>query len=157
MRRLQAGLTSVEFAIVAVLLVIVLFAVMEFGRALYVMNTLTEGTRRAARLAAVCPVGDPKPASVAIFDSGGGHSGAIAGLTTANVLVQYLDVNGAPIANPGAAANFGLINYVRVSIVGFNMQLLIPTLTPTISMSGFAATLPRESLGVPRTGTVQPC
>jgi Flp pilus assembly protein TadG len=154
MRRLQYGTTTVEFALVGLLLMIVVFGVIEFGRALFVMNILTEASRRGARMAAVCPVGDPKPASVAVFGNGGGNSAIVAGLTTANVQVQYLDVNGAPIAN--AAANFGNIRYVRVSIVGFSQSFVVPTLATSIPMTGFATTLPRESLGVTRTA-VTPC
>ncbi len=115
MRCQQTGLATVEFAIVGLLLFVVIFGVIEFGRALFVVNTLTDGTRRAARLAVVCPVGDPKP------------------------------------------ANFGSIRYARVSIVSFSLTLLIPTIMPTVSLNGFSATLPRESLGIPRAGAVQPC
>ena len=151
----QAGTTTVEFAIVGLLMFIVVFAVIEFGRALFTMNTLTEATRRGARMAAVCPVGDPKPASAAIFDSGNGSSTLVPGLTTANILVQYLDVSGAPIASPNV--NFGQIRYVRVSVVGFSLALAIPTLGVTLPMSGFATTMPRESLGIPRAGVVTAC
>lgn len=146
-----------EFAIIGTLLLVVVFAIIEFGLAMFVMNTLTEATRRGARMAAVCPVGDPKPASVAVFDSGNGTSAVVPGLTTANIQVQYLDKNGAVISNPGSAANFGSIVYVQVSVVGFTQTLFIPTLVASIPMSGFSATIPRESLGIPRAGTVTPC
>lgn len=152
MRRRDKGITTVEFAIIGLLMLIVVFAVIEFGRALFVMNTLTEATRRGARLAVVCPVGDPAPANAAAFVSGGP---VVAGLTSANVQVQYLDVNGAALANP--TANFGSINYVSVSIVGFTLPLYIPSLALSIPMSGFTTTLPRESLGVPRSGVVTAC
>jgi Flp pilus assembly protein TadG len=153
--RREGGTTTVEFAIVGVLLFVVLFAVIEFGRALFTMNTLTEASRRGARMAAVCPVGDPKPASVAVFDAGNGGSAVVSGLTTANILVEYLDINGAAIASP--AANFVSIHYVRVSVVGFSVALVIPTLNLTLPMSGFSTVLPRESLGIPRAGTVTAC
>lgn len=152
MRRRDNGTTTVEFAIIGSLLMVVVFGVIETGRALFVMNALTEATRRGARLAAVCPVGDPAPANSAAFTNGGP---AIAGLTTANVQVRYLDVNGAPIAN--AAGNFSSIRYVNVSIVGFTQTFFIPTLTTTKPMNGFSTTLPRESLGIPRAGTVTAC
>ena len=155
MRRAYAGVTTVEFAIIGTLLMIVVFGVIEMGRALYVVNVLTESARRGARMAAVCPVGDPKPAKVAVFDTGGGTSSVVSGLTESNVLVQYLDGGGNVLANP--ATSFGSIHYVRVSITGFTMPLLIPVLAPSLSLSGFAATLPRESLGVPRTGVVTAC
>ncbi len=149
------GTTTVEFAIVGLLFFVVLFAVIEFGRAMFVMNTLAEGTRRGARLAVVCPVGDPKPASAAVFDNAGNGSALVAGLTTANIQVQYLDANAAVIANP--AVNFTQIRYVRVSVVGFTLPLVIPTIMPTLDMTGFSTTLPRESLGIPRSGVVTAC
>lgn len=155
MRRANAGVTTVEFAIIGTLLMIVVFGVIEMGRALYVVNVLTEAARRGARMAAVCPVGDPKPAQVAVFDTGGGTSSVVSGLTESNVLVQYLDSSGNVLAAP--ASNFGSIQYVRVSITGFTMSLFIPVLAPTLNLSGFAATMPRESLGVPRTGVVTAC
>lgn len=150
--RTQKGTTTVEFAIIGMVCLMVMFGIIEFGRALFVMNTLTEATRRGARLAAVCPVGDPKPASAAVFSNSGS---VINGLTTANVQVQYLDVNGAPIANP--TANFNSIAYVSVSIVGFSQTFLIPSKVTTVPIAGFTTTIPRESLGVPRSGVVTAC
>ncbi len=146
--RRQCGTTTVEFAIIGTVLMVVVFAVIEFGRALFVVNVLTEATRRGARMAAVCPVGDPKPAQVAVFANGGANSPIVPGLTTGNVQVQYLDTNGAVIAAPATAAGFSLIRYVRVGIVGFTQTLLIPLHVTAVPLSGFSTTLPRESLGV---------
>lgn len=157
MRRRQRGTTTVEFAIVGTVLMVVVFAVIEFSRALFVVDMLTEATRRGARVAAVCPVGDPKPAQTAVFGNGGGSSPFVAGLTTANVQVQYLDLNGATVANPATATGFDTIRYVRVSIVGFTQTLLIPLHVIALPMAGFSTTLPRESLGVyPSVGST-PC
>jgi len=155
MRRTQRGVTTTEFAIIGAALFTILCAVIELGRALFVMNALTEATRRGARMAVVCPVGDPKPASVAVFDAGGGNSAVVAGLTTGNIQIQYLDTNGVVIANP--TGSFSSIRYIQVSVVGFTLPLAIPFVMPTLSLAGFSTTLPRESLGVPRTGAIQPC
>lgn len=155
MRKLQFGTTTVEFAIIGTVMMVIVFAVIEMGRALYTINVLTEAARRGARMAAVCPVGDPKPASVAIFDSGSGTSSVVPGLTTSNVQIQYLDVNGNVVANP--STNFSSIQYVRSSIVGFTLPLFIPVINPTLNLTGFTATMPRESLGIPRAGTVTAC
>ena len=154
-RRSQAGVTTVEFAIIGTVMMVVVFGIIEMGRALYTVNVLTEAARRGARMAAVCPVGDPKPASVAIFDSGSGTSSVVPGLTTSNIQIQYLDSNGNPIAN--ASANFSSIRYVQSSIVSFTLPLYIPVLLPTLNLSGFTATMPRESLGIPRSGVVTAC
>lgn len=142
----QTGLTSVEFAIIGVVFFIVLFSVIEFGRALFVVNTLTEATERGARMAVVCPLGSATPASAAVFGNGGSSSTVVYGLTTGNVVIEYLDSNGAVIASP--TANYTSIHYVRARITGFSLPLLIPILMPTLSLSGFQTTLPRESLGV---------
>jgi hypothetical protein len=155
MKRRQQGSTVVEFAIIGALLMATLLGTLEFGRALYTVNMLTEATRRGARMAAVCPVGDPKPASVAVFDDGHGASMFLSGLTPANILVEYLDASGATIANP--ADNFEAIGYVRVSITGYSLSLFIPAAITPVPMSGFSTTLPRESLGIPRAGVVTPC
>lgn len=163
MRGKQRGLTTVEFSIVGIVLFLVLFGIIEFGRALYTVNVLTEATRRGARLAAVCPVNDPFPAEEAVFASGGsGNSAVVPGLTTANVVIEYLDSNGDVISNPSpnfsnTTSNFDAIRYVRAQIVNFSMPLMIPILNPTISLDGFTTTIPRESLGVPRSGTITPC
>jgi hypothetical protein len=145
MRANQTGTTTVEFAIVASVMFMILFAVIEFGRVMFVANALDESTRRGARLAAVCPVGDPMPAQAAILAGSDGVSVIARDLTTANVAIAYLDVNGAPVANP--AANLAAIRYVRTSIVSYRQQMFIPLIMPSFLMPSFAATLPAESLG----------
>ena len=64
-RARQTGTTTVEFAIIASVMFMILFGVIEFGRVMFTANALAESTRRGARLAAVCPVGDPLPAQAA--------------------------------------------------------------------------------------------
>ena len=151
----QRGLATVEFAIIGAAFFVVLFGVIEMSRALFVVNSLTEATRRGARMAAVCPVGDPQPANVAVFGNGGGRSALIAGLTTGNIQIKYLDAGGNALPNP--TVTFGLIHFVQAKIVGFTLPLAIPFLAPTLSLSGFGTTIPRESLGVPRAGAIAPC
>jgi Flp pilus assembly protein TadG len=51
MRRKQKGVATVEFALVALLFLLVLFIVIELARAMYICNTLQEVTRRAAAMA----------------------------------------------------------------------------------------------------------
>ena len=152
----QRGLTSVEFAIVGLIFFVVLFGVFEVARAFYTFNALDEATRRGARMAAVCQLNDPAIAEVAVFNpsGGGANSNLIPGLSTANIQVDYLDTAGTTIADP--VANGGLIDYVQVSIVNYQHQLIIPGIFPTINSPDFRATLPRESLGVSRFGFT-PC
>ncbi len=156
MRKRQKGMHLVEFAIVGTVFLLILFALIEFGRALFVMNSLGEATRRGVRLAVVCPIGDAAIREVAIFNppGGGGNSSMIAGLTTANVAVEYLNTTGGVI---DPAANFIQIRSVRVRITNFTHTFLIPFVNISFVTPGFPATLPRESLGIPRQGAITPC
>lgn len=151
--RRQKGLSTVEFAIVAALLFLLLFGVIEVGRAMFVVSALDESTRRGARMAVVCPVNDPAIAQAAAFDGT-----LVPGLDATDIVVEYLDENGAAVVDP-ANAGFRLIRYVRVGVPGFQHQMLIPLATPLaqITMPDFATVLPRESLGIPRAGDIVPC
>ena len=70
-------------------------------------------------------------------------------------MLEYLNQTGAPIADP--AGNFGTIEYVRVRIVNYQIQLWIPFVNRIFPSPQFSVTLPRESLGVPRSGVITPC
>jgi hypothetical protein len=154
----QVVTTSVEFAIVGMVMMVCLLGVIEVSRLLFVINALGESTRRGARLAVVCPVDDPAIAQMAVFNSTGGtNSPVINGLSTANVQLEYLDVAGAPITSDlSLPANYATINYARVQIVNYVHQWIFPGAW-TFNMPPQPSTLPRESLGVPRNEPVQPC
>jgi hypothetical protein len=140
------GVVMVEFAIVGVVLLAVIFGCLEFGRATYTLAALNEGTRRAARLAAVCPVNDPVIAPAVNFAGIAGFNATV--FPGGNVKLEYLDVNGAVLGVPAA----GAVNYVRVGIAGYSIPLFIPGLNVTITSPTFTATLPAESMGLTVSG-----
>ena len=149
----QKGTETVEFAIIGLLFFAILFAIIEFGRALFVWNALTEATRRGARMAVICPYQSPIPKQVAIYDVIAGSLGTspiIAGLTPEMINVRYLDETGV------ATADQTLINFVQVSIdvspdAGYQHRLIIPLWGRPITFSpatvAFTTTLYSESLG----------
>jgi len=143
MSKREQGIFTVEFAIIATALFIVLFAVIELSRILWVWNTIDEATRRGARLAAVCPINHPAVPEVTVFaqPGGGPDSPILQGLSTANVSVQYLDQNGDP------NTVFNDIQFVRVSIINYSITPLIPFVTTVFTLPPFETTLPSESLG----------
>lgn len=151
-RPTQRGTTTVEFAIIGALLLTLIFAVIEFGRALFVFSALSEGTRRAARLATICPVNSAAIAAAATFP---GQPGFLPGFSTANVQLSYLDQNGAIVGSP--ATNVPAIRYVRVSITNYQFALAIPFIAPTITAPAFPVTLLRESLGSNGAGGILAC
>jgi len=150
----QEGIAIVEFAIVAAVLFMMIFGVIEVARGFFVTAALDEATRRGARMAAVCPINDPAIAQAAAF-----NNALIPNLDASDISVEYLTNLGAVVGNPASPAGFGLIRYVRVRVVGYQHQMFVPfvaALGPFL-MPEFSAVLPRESLGIPRTGAVTPC
>ena len=145
LRQRQRGITTVEFAIVGVLLFVLLFGAIEFGRLLSTFVTLGESTRRAARLATVCPVNDPGITSTGLF-------AGLPGFSSSNLQIQYLSSGGTVLASP-AGSDYNSIQYVRVQVTGYSISLAIPLINPSITTPGFPVTLPREALGVTRTTT----
>lgn len=155
--RNQRGITTVELAIVAATAMLVLFGVIEIGRAVFVLNSLGEATRRSARVATVCPINDPAIREVAFFNSPGDGTGSriIGGLAPENIAIEYLDRSGNVLADP--VGGFSQIHFVRTRIVNFQHQMLIPFAEQIFTVPEFSTTLRRESLGVPREGTVTSC
>jgi len=135
----ERGSTLLEFAIGATVFLSVMFAVLEFGRALWVHNALTDAARRGARYAVihaatdadsvknVVVYGDPNPAN--------GTQPVVNNLTTDNVIVTY--------------SNFGLeAGTVSVSITNYQFQFVVPLIGTTIQMPAYTTTLTGESVGL---------
>ena len=169
MRSRQQGFATIEIAVIGGLMLLLLLAVIEFGRLVFVWNTATEATRRGVRVAVVCPINSLAVANVTVFndyDAAAGPSALLTGLSTANVSVEYLDAAGDPVAcssgcNCNQTSNCGdppyaSIQYVQVGIENYQHTLLLPwPLDVTLTMPPFTSTLPRESLGaVPGVGTL---
>jgi len=144
----QKGTTTVEFAIIGTMFFVILFGIVEMGRALFVWNGLADITRRAARIAAVCPPNNTSVIRTAIYNAAGdgGNSSIINGLAPSHVKVSYFDSNLAPVPNP-ATTGFSSVKYVRASIDGYEHQMLIPTFNITLTPPDFSTTVPAESLG----------
>ena len=103
----ERGCTLVEFAIGATVFLTVLFGVLEFGRALWTHNALTDAARRAARYAVNQPASSPAgvktsgtnvgPSIAAIRNVGvygdpaGGSKPLVTDLTPENLNVQYTE------------------------------------------------------------------
>jgi len=150
--RRQQGLTTVEFSLVGTALFIVLFGLIEFGRLMFTWNVLDEATRRAARLAAVCPV--EVGGSAYARAQGAFQGNMLPNFTSANMRVEYLEEDGTSMADPLTEDTF----YVRASITGYSHQVLIPFFDITLDALTFETTLPAESLGVhPAAAGAAPC
>lgn len=146
----QHGATLVEFAIAATVFLTAIFAVIEFGRALWVHNALADAARRAARYAVNQPASSPAGAKttgtnigpsvdaiqkVAVYGNpAGSGQPMVNGLTPGNINVKYTD--------------FGVGNgTVAVTITNYQFQFVIPFIGTTIQMPDYNTTLVGESAG----------
>jgi Flp pilus assembly protein TadG len=132
----ERGATLVEFAIAVTVFLTAMFAVIEFGRAIWVHNALTDAARRGARYAVLhsaSDLGDVK--NVVVYgDPAGGTQAMVPNLTTDNVTVTYSNY----AVNRGTAT---------VSITGYQFQFVVPLIGTSIMMPNYTTTLPGESIG----------
>jgi Flp pilus assembly protein TadG len=149
----QQGMATVEFAIVGLVVFVVLFGAIEIARMMYTVNMLQEATRRGARMAAVCTVDNPAIIRAALFNSSGSGTTSpfISGLTAANIQLDYLNMAGTPVVGYTTDdVAYRNIDFVRVRIVNFRHQLIIPGLNLSFITRPYPTIMPRESLGVGR-------
>jgi len=152
--KIQRGAAMVEFALIALMFFIILFGIIEFGRAFFIYNSLVEATRRGARVAAVCPVssdGITQVKQVTMFDTPGGTSTPLLGLSESDIAVSYYKNDMTSVTAPiptVTSTDYDNTAFVRVEILpSFTHTLFIPLLQNTFSVPSIQTTLPSESLG----------
>lgn len=150
--RAQRGAHTVEFALVGSLFFILLFGAVEFGRLMFVWNTLGEVSRQSARVAVVCPVNHSAIRRIGMFDVAGssGSSPVMPDLNESNIQIDYLDATGTPV---DPATNYLDIVFVRTEVNSVRHRLIIPFFFQEFDLPSFVTVLPRESLGVSPEGT----
>ncbi|MGB0845104.1 MAG: TadE/TadG family type IV pilus assembly protein [Thiolinea sp.] len=154
--RMQQGHTTVEFALVGAVFLVLLFGIFELGRILFLWNTLTEATRRGARTAVTCPVNHPAIKRTALFNKENNNNSILSDMSSDDFKLEYLDSNGNTINQP--ASNFMLIRFVRFSVEPANgIRTFIPGINQLISPPSFATVLPIESMGLSRDNSTARC
>jgi Flp pilus assembly protein TadG len=141
-RKNERGTTLVEFAIGATVFFTLMFAIVEFGRMLYVHNALSDAARRGARYAVVhtqADIENVKKMAVYGNTDDGAQQPLVDHLTTANVAVTY---SGAPNA---FGVNKGT---VTVQIQNYDFNFSIPLVGGTIRMPKYSTTLTGENAGI---------
>jgi Flp pilus assembly protein TadG len=140
----QHGAAAVEFAIVLVILLLLVFGLLEVGRALFKWNSAMEATRIGARTAAIVAVGDDAAVIAAM------NTIMQDELEAGNVAVEY-SIDGVTFG-VGICVR-GTCQFVRVSLdyvyhpVFVFFQPGISLLPEAITMPSFATTYPVEALG----------
>ena len=133
----ERGSTLVEFAIGVTVFATAMFAVLEFGRALWVHNALSDAARQGARYAILHSAGSTDEVkNVVVYGNPAGTGNPmLPNLTTDKVLVDY----------NGFGLNEGT---VTVSIDQYEFQLVLPFTGAGIPMPHYATTLTAECAGL---------
>lgn len=139
-RKDESGATLIEYAISATVLIMATFAVLEFGRAVWAHNALSDAARRGARYAVLNQPSsgeDTKIKNLVVYgNTSGGTQPLLPGLSTANVQISRTSDFS---VNSGTAT---------VSITGYEFQFVLPMLPKKITMPNYSTTLTGESAGL---------
>src|ERR1051326_8815068 len=142
-RNSEKGTTMAEFALIAAVFFMIIFAIIEFGRLFYTHNALTDAARRGARYASLHHEADVDCVkNVAIYGETNVSANTCAptgpalinGLTASKVSVVYAgaDDDNNPSTPPTAyGTNLGT---VTVSITNYTFNLSIPFARQTLTM-----------------------
>ena len=154
----QTGAAIVEFAIIGSLLLAFIYAIFEFGRMMFVYNSMQEISRRGAREAAVRWITETSAIkNVALFGASTLPGGPE--VTQSNIYIRYLRANGVDeVSNPPSDAGDNMaacsdvtraaecIMFVEVSVRNVEYKPMI--------FNPAAMTTSRRSSAMPKATTV---
>ncbi|MCS0628019.1 pilus assembly protein [Telluria mixta] len=130
----QTGATTVEFALVMLMFLMVVFGIMDFARLLYTWNTANEVSREGARYAVVCA--DPSSNSRV--------------LARMQALMPDITASNITVAWEPAGCNAANCEAVTVSLTGLNFRWVSPLPgtvgQPAWALPGFSTYLTREMM-----------
>jgi Flp pilus assembly protein TadG len=126
--RAQRGQVLIEAALVIPLLLLVVFGIVDFARAMYTKNTLTNAARAGARTASITsPAPSPESGSLTGASTATANSirsSLFSGIPEASVKYQLsiFDSSGNPITAAAATVD----NVVRVTVTYDNFSMITP-------------------------------
>ncbi len=157
------GVTIIEFTLIVLAVLMLIFFAFEMGRYVFTMQMLNEMTRKASRLAAVCTVDINKN----IRDLSQVVENRPINFESENLEISYLDLSGDTVGITGYENGtqtgdtiVSQIRYVKSEVINYQFQLtpLLSFLGDSgkIDMPSFSTILPSESLGIIRNNEGNP-
>jgi len=139
----QGGAAAVEFALLIIPMLVMVFGITEFGRAMYQYNTLVKLTRDATRYLTTQAAGTGVGTAQCLAVYGNTTCTAPAllpGLTT--TMVTECDATNCPGTHSAVATGAGAVNLVTVTISGYQFQSLV-----NFTIGGFGVGMPNITFG----------
>lgn len=168
----QRGVAMLEFALVAIPFFLMILGVMEFGRLMYLWNTVQEVTRSAARQAVVTDFTNSAALTqikrLAVFRSDAGTLPAASEVSDLMVNITYLQADGTTLVSPmpldpsdntsaclDVTRTSSCIKYVQVNVctgspcgpVTFKPMIGLFSYLGTLTVPVSTVRMPAESLG----------
>lgn len=143
--RKQSGAVAVEMALLLPLLVLLLFGITEFGRAIYQYNALAKAVRDSARYLSQFAPGDAartaEARSMVLCGATdcSGKNPLVPGMSLSYVRVRdrTTDPDNYDLQTTGR----GTLNLVRVEVSGFTFRSLATGFVPDLAFSPIQATM----------------
>jgi Flp pilus assembly protein TadG len=136
-RRIDRGAAAVEMALVMPLLLFVIFAIVDFGRAYNTQIQLSQAAREGVRLVAM--------QSTADINTRIGQ--AAPSLTISEVSIQYLDSSGSPVAG-AACTTSGVVNAQVTVTTNFTWITGISAMSKFFGPGTFPTPQTQSAIGV---------
>jgi Flp pilus assembly protein TadG len=143
----QQGVAAVEMALVLIPLMLLLFGITEFGRALYLYNTIAKATRDGARYLSTQGPGDASEITsarclVVYGNTACTGSPLVPGLTTGQVSVCDASAyTGCGSTHASQPTGSGVINLVTVRVTGYAFTSAVPFLIQSITFNDISTTM----------------
>lgn len=138
--RNEEGKALVEFAIVGSVFLTAMFGIMEFSRLYWTHNALRDAARRGVRYAAIRrndAAGQQAVKNMVVYGNpAGGTKPVVNGLTTNNVVLEYVNYNGVQLSSRAT-----------VKIQNYKFNFSVPLIGGTLTMPAYRTSLPGESVG----------
>lgn len=141
----QSGTAAIEMALLLPLLVLLLFGVTEFGRAIYQYNALAKAVRDSARYLSQFAPGDAvrtleaRSMVVCGATSCSGRAPLVSGMSLDKVRVR--DRTTDPDTFDLQSTGRGVLNLVRVEVSGFTFRSVASAYIPSVTFSPIQATM----------------
>lgn len=141
----ESGTAAIEMALLLPLLVLLLFGVTEFGRAVYQYNALAKAVRDSARYLSQFAPGDAtrmlEARSMVLCGATdcGGRAPLVSGMSLNYVRVR--DRTTDPATFNLQSTGRGVLNLVRVEVSGFTFRSVASAYIPSVPFATIQATM----------------
>ena len=142
----QKGVAAVELALLLIPLMMLVFGISEFGRAIYQYNAIAKGTRDAVRYLSQATPGDSAARAVArclvVFGNRNcAGSPLVPELDVRQVSVKDSVTDAGTHSRQPITGGTGVANLVSVEVSGYRFSSLVTYVTPNLTFNTISATM----------------